>query len=188
MDITTPNVTSAHARGFTLIELIIVLAISSILFSVAIPNLRQFFASNLQRSEINTLISHFNLARSEAVKQATRMVLCPSDDNEVCDGSFNWNSGFIIFADENANRHRDEYESLIKVYQNGFESQISINSTNSRRRLTYQADGSSPGSNVTITFCNLDEIIPPKAVIISNSGRIRISKQRPNGSALSCSY
>jgi len=187
MDITTPKATSVRSRGFTLVELITVLAISFILLSVTIPNMRQFFAGNLQQSEINTLITHFNLARSEAVKQATRIVLCPSDDYEVCDGSLNWNGGFIIFADKNANRHRDNDESLVGVYQNGFESRISINSTNSRRRLTYQADGSTPGSNVTITFCNLDEIIPPKAVIISNSGRMRISKQRPNGSALSCS-
>ncbi len=187
MDITTPTTATARSNGFSLIELTTTLAIAFILLAVAVPNLRQFFASNLQRSEINTLITHFHLARSEAIKQATRMVLCPSDDNDVCDGSFNWSGGLIIFADENANRRRDTGEAIIGVYQSGFESQISINSTNSRRRLTYQPDGSSPGSNVTITFCNRDKIIDPKAVIISNSGRMRISERHPDGSPLSCS-
>jgi type IV fimbrial biogenesis protein FimT len=187
MDITSSTVAVEHSRGFTLVELVTLLAIVSIIFSIAVPNIRLFVAGNLQRSEINVLITHLNLARSEAVKQATRIVLCPTDDNEICDGSFNWNSGFIVFADENANRHRDIDEALIRVYQNKFESQISINAANSRRRLTYQPDGSTPGSNVTITFCNPDLVIDPKAVIISNTGRVRISERRPDGSPLSCS-
>ena len=174
-------------RGFTLIELITTLAVGLILLSVGIPNMRQLLAGNQQRSEINTLVTHFHLAGSEAVKRATRVVLCPSDDHLVCDGSFNWGDGFIIFADENANRRRDPDEELLRIYQNGFESQISINSTSGRRRLTYQADGSSPGSNVTITLCHPQNIINPKAIIISNNGRTRISERRPDGSALTCS-
>lgn len=187
MDITASTAGPTHSSGFSLIELISVLAIGLLLLSVGMPNLRQFSAGNLQQSEINTLVTHFHLARSEAIKQATRIVLCPSDDSEICDGSFNWSRGFIIFADTNANRRRDREEPLIRIYQNDFESQVSINSTYSRRRLTYQPDGSSPGSNVTITFCNPDDIIAPKAIIISNSGRPRISERRPDGSPLSCS-
>lgn len=186
MDITASSARLARAKGFSLLELLTVLTICLLLVIVGIPNMREFVARNLQQSEINTFITHFHLARSEAVKRATRTVLCPTDDSEICDGSNNWHSGFIIFVDDNANRHRDEDEALVRIYQDSFESQISINSTHGRRRLTYQADGSSPGSNVTITFCNVDSIIDPKAIILSNTGRPRLSDTRPDGSPLNC--
>lgn len=187
MDISASSARIARAKGFSLLELLTVVLIGSLLLTLGVPNMRAFIAKNLQRSEINTFITHFHLARSEAVKRATRTVLCPSDDGAVCDGSFNWHAGFIIFVDDNANRRRDEDETLVRIYKDSFESQISINSTSGRRRLTYQADGTSPGSNVTITFCNAEGIINPKAIILSNIGRPRLSNTRPDGSPLICS-
>ena len=187
MDISASSAGTSRSKGFTLLELLTVLAISFLLLLLGIPNMRLLLAANLQRSEINTFVTHFHLARSEAVKRATRTVLCPSDDGAACNGSYNWHGGFIIFADKNANRLRDRDDPLLRIYRDSFESQISINSTSGRRRLTYQADGSSPGSNVTITFCAPDNIIKPKAIIISNVGRPRLSDTRPDGSPLSCS-
>ena len=65
-----------HAAGFSIVELMIVLAIASILMTLAAPSMGTFVRDNRIQAEALGLISMMHFARSEAVKRKTRVVLC----------------------------------------------------------------------------------------------------------------
>ncbi len=173
--------------GFSLIELTTTLAVSITVIVAGLPAMQKLMASQQMVASMNTVTSHLHLARSEAIKRGLRAVLCPSLDGEGCLKSAEWQQGFILFADENRNKKRDAGEQLLRRFQPGNrEQQIRITSTTGRQQIRYQATGEAPGSNLTITFCDTSGVVDPKAIIISQTGRPRISTVKPDGGLLDC--
>jgi len=170
--------------GFTLIELLVTLSIAAIVTTTVIPAMQEMVSRNTQTSEINTFVAHLQYSRSEAVKRGVRVVMCRSADGLTCGRNDGWHQGWITFADNNANREFDDDEDLLGV-EMGQENNIIITS-GQRRRVVYQATGSSPGTNATYTFCDNRYPDNAKAVILSNSGRPRLSDTKPNGRPLEC--
>ncbi|MES9975730.1 MAG: GspH/FimT family pseudopilin [Candidatus Thiodiazotropha sp.] len=183
------TVTHSYVRGFgfTLIELIITLGIALILLITVIPSFRTLTVKNLQASEINSFVHHCHLARSLSISRETHHILCPSSNGESCTNVADWSDGYILYEDLNRNRSRDQNELLQGVHQPIQGMSIGIDSSRHRRYVVYRGDGRPSGYNLTLTFCDPDNLIPPKAVIVSNLGRVRVSKTRSDGSQLSCS-
>ncbi|MDP9124501.1 MAG: GspH/FimT family pseudopilin [Pseudomonadota bacterium] len=86
-------------RGFTLVELMVVIAIAAILTGLAAPALGKMFASNRVQTEASSFVSDLMLARAEAVKRGQGVSLCASSNSTTCLGTNTWNSGWIIFSD-----------------------------------------------------------------------------------------
>lgn len=84
--------------GFTIIELIVTVAVAAILLSIAMPSLRIFVLNARMTTQTNNLLADISLARSEAIKHGSRAVICTSSDGATCTGS-GWNSGRLIFWD-----------------------------------------------------------------------------------------
>ncbi len=187
MEFSSLRINSRRPCGLTLVEMMTTLVVAGILLSTGIPEFRRMLASNRMISEINTLVAHLHLARSEAVKRGKRIVLCPSADAQQCLELPEWHRGYILFADDNGNRERDEHEPLIRVHAADAPG-ILITSSASRRRISYHPDGSAPGSNLTLRFCETRNATPPKAVILSNTGRPRVSESGPDSRELDCGY
>lgn len=176
--------TFLRQRGFTLLELLSGMSIAAVLTTTAVPSFNGLVQRNRITTEINTFVSHLHYARSEAIKRGTRVVICRSADDLSCARTEGWHKGWITFADTNANRELDASESLLRV-EAGEDNGILITS-GQRRRIVYQATGFSPGTNGTYIFCDPEHPGWAKAVILSNSGRPRLSETAPDGSALNC--
>ncbi len=175
-----------RARGFSLVELVSTLAVGTALATTAIPTFDGLVAKTRMSAEVNDLISHLYLARSEAVKRFAPAVLCPSANGSDCLDDPEWHRGYILFADANNNGERDEDEELLKVRQ-GESTRLTALSSIYRKRISYRPNGMAGGTNLTVTFCDARNATPPKAVIVSNTGRPRVSDTKPDGSALTCS-
>lgn len=86
-------------RGFTLIELMVTIAVAAILSAIAIPAFDNFVKNDRDATQINSLVSSFNYARSEAVKRNTSVgvQVCPSSDGATCNTpALSWAAGWIV--------------------------------------------------------------------------------------------
>jgi type IV fimbrial biogenesis protein FimT len=101
--------------GYTLIELMAMLAVVSVLVTIGLPLMKVFFDSNRMISNSNDLVAGLNIARSEAIKQQIRVTLCQSDDTASCTGSGQWEDGWIVFQDPNGNATVDGGERILRL-------------------------------------------------------------------------
>ncbi len=175
-----------HVCGFSLIEVITTLSVAIVLLAIGVPSFQNLTHSNQMTAAINTITTHLSLARNEAVTRGTRVVLCPSFNGTDCANSMIWDEDIIMFTDNNKSGHLEEGEKLLRHVNINYDS-ILIKTTTGRRKAAYDSSGFSMGMNVTFTFCDTGGIVDPKAVIVSNSGRPRLSDTKHDGSSLDCS-
>ena len=102
----TMKITMKKINGFTLIEMMVVIALLGILISVAIPSFQEMIKNNRSTSLINTMQGSLMYAKGEAITIGQSVSLCKRDGTNggvVCDNSQNWEDGWIVFRDVNAN-------------------------------------------------------------------------------------
>jgi type IV fimbrial biogenesis protein FimT len=83
--------------GFTLIEMMVAIAIMAILLAIAVPSFREAGLSSELRSFSSDLLASANLARSEAIKRNAPVTLCVSAGGTSC-GSGGWEQGWIVIV------------------------------------------------------------------------------------------
>ncbi|MCC6073759.1 GspH/FimT family pseudopilin [Pseudomonas sp. GCM10022188] len=88
---------AASQRGFTLIELMVAVAILAVLLGIAVPSFQEMRLSSSLRSYANSLVASAQLARSEAIKRNAVVRMCVSTDGSTCaSGSVSWEQGWIV--------------------------------------------------------------------------------------------
>ena len=92
--------------GFTLIELMVTIALAAIILTQAVPSFNSLVQNNRLISQKNEFISTLNLARNEALKRATRVTVCASTDQATCDTT-DWEQGWIVFSDRDGDSELD---------------------------------------------------------------------------------
>ena len=85
--------------GFTIVELLIIIAVMAVLTSLAVPALGQFILNRSINSQANTFSSILTFARSEAIKRNASVSVCKSANGNTCNPQGNWAQGFIVFVD-----------------------------------------------------------------------------------------
>ncbi len=94
---TTRSVNIRTVAGFTLLELVVAIAVISILASVATPFFRQMVANNESQSLAEEFVAALNMARVEAVTRGRRVTLCPDDGASDC--GTDWSQGTLLVVD-----------------------------------------------------------------------------------------
>ncbi len=103
--------------GFSLVELMITLAIAAILLSMAVPSFSELIKNNRLITQTNDFVTALNLARSEAIRRGSRVTVCKSSDQASCVAGGSWEQGWIVFNDVNGNGTVAAATDIIRVHE-----------------------------------------------------------------------
>ena len=170
--------------GFTLVELMVTVAIGVVLASLAVPGFQTMLSGRQVESAIDTLASDFRYARSEAIRRTNRVTICASSNGTSCtEAGGLWRDGWIIFVDDNGDSTVDAGEDIVRV-QGTLPGIAAIAATNGTSRSSFVFQPTGWAQSASQTF-----LVTPsgsgtaRLLCISNKGRPGI---RPKGDT-SCS-
>ncbi len=103
--------------GFTLTELLVVVAIVAILLGIGVPSYRYISNSYRMSAEMNSLVGDLMYARAEAIKEGQPVAVCVSTDGLTCSGAITWQNGWIVFPDPGGNGSADVPATVLHVQQ-----------------------------------------------------------------------
>ncbi len=131
---------AGSVRGFTIIELMIVVAIIGILATVAAPSLRDLVIGQRMKTVSLDIYTSLALARSEAIKRNTSEV-------KMIAASGGWQNGWQVCVDADADGVCDASEVVV-IAMDAIEG---ITVTGPSGAVNYQRDGRIAGTG-TLTF------------------------------------
>ncbi|WP_022941663.1 GspH/FimT family pseudopilin [Psychromonas hadalis] len=153
------------ARGFTLLELIIVLIISTLLITIGIPGFQTLIQNNRLTAVASGIQNNLLFARNQSVSYLNYVTVCPLENN-AC--TSNWISGIDVFIDSNKDGSYDSGDVLLKTGDRFNSNDTLVFPSN---RITFTPDGQITGSAAKFRYCTGDERV---GVSIAYSGRAKI--------------
>ncbi|MDI1259807.1 GspH/FimT family pseudopilin [Aquabacterium sp.] len=175
-----------RGKGFTLVELMVTVAILVILLAIGVPSMQQFLESRRVISKADALTSGMRFARSEALKrgQTIRMCITTTADTitPTCAAaaSRDWAVGWMIYADADNDGNLDNTEQILRIQQ-AFNGGGAL--TGDRNPVSFTADGFALGSNTSILVASsqASDLNIQRCVFLSGQGRTRTDKVPANG-------
>ena len=184
-------------KGFTLIELMVVIAVLAVLLSIAAPSFTAFRRNSELTSLANKLVGSINAARGEAMKAGRSAFVVPANGTA-------WTSGWSVYVDMNAdNTYTEGVDTLVQT-QPAVSSFISIsangNAASSSPYISFDSAGYArtvviPGNatgpaNLALTIQRNDVATAnsseeTRLVIVARTGRIRACKPSGDSSCVS---
>lgn len=156
--------------GFTLIELMVVVAMLGLLMAFGLPAMDTYVKNDRLTTQINTLVGHLAYARSEAVLRRQQVALCPSNNMTDC-VNIGWDAGWIIYVDADGDSKFTAGEEILRAKQ-----QLSGNNTLTSTFVDsyiYDKRGFSATATGTFSLCDDRGVTNMKSISISNTGRVR---------------
>lgn len=102
------------ARGFTLVELVIALALAGLLAGLAVPSYARYLAEQRLRDDAHRLANAIELARSESIKRNAHVVICATTPTQACGDAHHWHEGWVLFEDRDGNAEFDPPDALVQ--------------------------------------------------------------------------
>ena len=163
--------------GFTVVELLVGLAITAILTTLAAPAFTGYLRDCRQAATIHALLHAVHAARAVAGALGRPVRLCGSLDAEDCSGDADWSRGLLVSGPGSDPSNR-------KFTPLGDDR--STQSVRANRDLIEFSPLTRFATPATITVCDDRGARAARAVIISRTGRARISDRDPGGRRLVC--
>jgi type IV fimbrial biogenesis protein FimT len=148
------NQSSSRTPGFTLIEMMVTVAVLAILMAIAVPS----FTNVMRRSDVtsatNALLADISYARSEAANRHTTVSICPSSNGTSCTDDTAYETGWIVYT----------YEAGKAVsntdYVSGDATNLLLRTTQGRSGVSIQAK-----SAVVISFGQQGQLKPESTTL-----------------------
>jgi type IV fimbrial biogenesis protein FimT len=188
-------VTKGSALGFTVVELMVVVALIAILLGIAAPSVQNLTQNARMSAQANDLLADLAMARSEAIKRNVRVAICSSSNGLGCTGGTPlrpapWETGRIVFVDTNQDGMRDGNEEILRAAP---EAPVGNTVTvagdaaaGDARSVHYRPSGSMTPGGATVIFTLCDErsgsagTNAGRTITINNTGRAVVTRSNCN--------
>ena len=181
-------------RGYTIIELLVTLALASFILVAGIPRLSVFFDGNRMVSNTNNFVSAIQVSRSEAIKRGQRVTMCKSANADAgtpaCTTSGNWEQGWIVFEDVAGDAIFSAANDTLLRRQpgvDGADTTIRTGSASAPHYISFTSRGvpkttTGGAQSGTYRVCddrgltNVSGNVVARGVVLNAAGRVRLSK------------
>ncbi len=160
-----------HRHGFTLIELMVTLAVLAILLAWGVPAFREMLSNNRMAEAANRLVASLHYARTEALRRnrcvQVRAAGSPAD----------WSQGWTVEADQSLDCSGASYQTLRS--EPGLGGSLTLSESGGASSLVYRGDGAldSPTAGVTLDLCDADRTGEKgRRIVINAAGRPSLSE------------
>ncbi len=160
----------SHSNGFTLVELLVVVAVFAIIATIAAPNLRTLFLENRATTQVNQLVEALNVARSEAVRRNQAVTLCRVGET--------WADGWAL-APRGSSGESDcapgqlrEGGNLLREWGALEGATLNLTSSSDLDRIRFDRAGMLEGNPLTFTYTIPGTNVEPREVGVSAVGRV----------------
>lgn len=160
----------AYKKGFTLIELLVTLAVLAIVMAFAVPSFQQLIANNRLSTEVNTLVSALQLARSEAVKRGTEVSVAATNGSNLV-------AGYCVTLG-GADDPCDDDDNQIRVFS-AVESSVNTNPAVTEvvfNRMGELVDGVAITVSVTPPSCPPGKVDALRQIRVGAGGQVTLSR------------
>ncbi len=176
-----------RADGFTLVEVVVVIAVLAVLTSMAFPGYREMVLNNKQRVATNELLVAMNAGRNEAIKQSRTVVVCASSGvASGCAASSGnttaWKDGVLVFVDEDGDDSLDDDE-IVSFFSEGYGAGLDDISGPALFRFRPFNVRSDAGK---VTVCDSRGVDHARAILVNVSGRAHTAHPGESGISWSC--
>ena len=134
-----------YKQGFSLIELMVTIAILAILVAIAAPGMTSLMRANELRGQLSTLKSSLAYARNEAVSRKQQISVCSRKSDTECESSGAW-TGWLVFIDldgdgvVDSNDCSDSTKDCVLKVEQGLSGQVELTS-GGNNYVAYDVDG-----------------------------------------------
>ncbi|WP_439859696.1 GspH/FimT family pseudopilin [Pseudomonas sp. MBLB4136] len=163
-------------QAFSLMELLVSIALTAILLSIAAPSFSAYLQQSRQTAHINQMLAALNYARNRAISGAMPVSLCAGTSS--CNGSRRWQEQLLIFIDVNLNGQLDGSDTLLQMEPLVTNYTWDWSNFRNQKHLSFKVDGTTHALNGTLTLC--ENTRPAARIVINLAGRARIDRAASN--------
>ena len=173
------------SQAFTMIEVLTALSIILIFTMIALPQINQLFVSNQDEVLLSQLQDTIQIAIQAAYAKNTAVVMCQSEHHFICDSK--QQKRWVIFFDENHDGMMHNQHQQFAVIQLKFNQRNTLHwrlFPIRRLYLLFNPEDTLHSSNGTFWYCHFDDLSPVWALIMNQSGRVRIVRRDRYGNII----
>lgn len=180
-------------RGFTLIELMVVVVLVAIFALIGIPSYRSITTTNRMATEMNAFVGDLQYARSEAIKRGYAVSMCPANPastpptmtnpNCLAANATRWTDGWVVYVPA----FGSNATSVLRI-QAAMQGGDTL-ASNATAAVTFNRNGFSTNGQTVALDNPAQPIAQPPCAVLSPVGRVRAGKIQDRSlptSALNC--
>lgn len=161
-----------RSRGFTLHELLVVVAVLAASLSLALPSFAVLRDRMAALEAFHALTASLAQARMAAIERGHPITVCPSAEGQRCRTDLVWDAGWIVYRDRSRSPQPAADEDVLWFEQRA-PGRLAIRGTIGRHRVRYQPTGMSGGNNVSLRVCHRSRSVHLGSVVVNMAGRAR---------------